>query len=269
VWATLHCGVAPGGPCNEFQGLGNNRSGFSPSLQADFHTYSIEWDRSVSPQQLRWYVDGAQFHSVSQNQVDATTWANATNHGFYLILNVSVGGDWPGGPTAATASGQSMFVDYVAVYQRGGGTTTPPTTQPPTGGTRNAYANIEAESFDSGGGVSVYSINGGGQKLGSIANGDQALYRNVDFGSNPAHTFILRQASGAASGVSGLVEVRLDSPTATPVGSVAVGNTGGWDNFRDVPGALGSVTGKHDVYLTFKSGQPSDFMDLDRLTFAH
>ena len=133
----------------------------------------------------------------------------------------------------------------------------------------NAYANIQSEEYDSGSGVGVYSIPGGGQKLGGISNGDRVLYRNVDFGSDPAHTFIVRQASGAASGISGLIEVRLDSPTASVAGSIAVANTGGWDSFRDVPGSLGGVTGTHDVYLTFGSGQPSDFADLDRFTFVH
>jgi hypothetical protein len=267
VWGTLHCGTAPGGPCNEFTGLGGSRSGFSPTLQAAFHTYAIEWDRSVSPQQLRWYVDGVQYHTVNQNQVDATTWANATDHGFFVILNVAVGGSWPGAPTAATASGRPMLVDYVAVYSRAGTPTTPPTT-PPTG-SRDAYGLIQAESFDEQQGVTVVAVDGGGQKIGYVANGDRVLYRGVNFSSTPARTFRARVASGAAGGVSGLVEVRLDSPTATPAGSFAIANTGGWQSYREVPGSLSGVTGTHDVWVTFTSGQPADFVDVDWLTFAH
>jgi beta-glucanase (GH16 family) len=141
VWGTLHCGVSPGGPCNETSGIGGNRSGFAPSLQAGFHKYAVEFDKSVSPQQLRWYVDGIQYHTVNANQVDATTWNNATNHGFFVILNVAIGGGWPGGPTGSTASGVPMLVDYVAVWNKagGGGTTPTPTPNPtptptPTGG---------------------------------------------------------------------------------------------------------------------------------------
>jgi beta-glucanase (GH16 family) len=266
VWGTLHCGVSPGGPCNETVGIGGNRSGFSPSLQSGFHTYAIEWDRSVSPEQLRWYVDGVQYHSVSANQVDSTTWANATTHGFFVILNVAVGGGWPGSPTSATASGRPMVVDYVAVWSRGGGGTTNPPTPPPTGGgSRDAYATIQAESFDSQSGLQIVN----GSKIGYISNGDRALYRGVNFGSSPAHTFVARVASGAAGGVSGLVEVRLDSPTAAPAGTFAIANTGGWDTFREVPGSLPGVTGTHDVYLTFTSGQPADFVAVDWLRFAH
>ena len=267
TYGTLHCGVAPGGPCNEFNGLSGNRSNLNPSPQAGFHTYAVELDRSTSPEQLRWYVDGQQFHSVSANQMDATTWNNATHHGFFLILNVAIGGSWPGNPTAQTASGVPMVVDYVTVSQKSGGGTTNPTTPPPTGGNRDAYGTIQAESFDSQSGLQVMDVDGGGKKLGAISNGDRALYRGVNFGSSAARTFVARVSSGAASGVSGLIEVRLDSATAAPVSTIAVGNTGGWQSYRDVPGSLSGVTGTHDVYLTFNSGQPADYVDLDSFTF--
>ena len=125
VWGTMHCGTSPGGPCNEKSGIGASRAGFSPSLQAAFHTYAIEWDRSMSPQQIRWYIDGIQYHQVSQSQVDAGVWNAATNHGFFIILNNSIGGEFPaafgGGPYAHTASGGTLRVDYVAVWSKGTG----------------------------------------------------------------------------------------------------------------------------------------------------
>ncbi len=136
-YGTFHCGTSPGGPCNETSGIGGNASGFSPSLQAGFHTFRMEFDKSVSPQQLRWYVDGTQRFTVNSSQVDATTWANATNHGFFVILNVAVGGGWPGNPTSSTASGGTMLVDYVRVYTApasGGGGSTPTRTATPTSG---------------------------------------------------------------------------------------------------------------------------------------
>ena len=63
-------------------------------------------------------------HASTRNQVDATTWNNATHHGFFMILNVAIGGGFPaafgGGPTGATQSGVPMLVDYVAAYTSGG-----------------------------------------------------------------------------------------------------------------------------------------------------
>lgn len=118
-WGTLHCGVAPGGPCFETDGLGSGEvTGWSPSLQSTYHVYRVEYDKRVSPEEIRWYVDGEQKHIVRATQVDAATWANATDHGFFIILNVAIGGGWPGRPTDATVSGAPMLVDYVRVYNR-------------------------------------------------------------------------------------------------------------------------------------------------------
>jgi beta-glucanase (GH16 family) len=139
TWGTLHCGVAPGGPCNEFNGIGNNRPCPGPSCQSGFHTYRFDWDRSVNPNQLRWYVNDELFHTVSQNQLPADTWNQMTSHaGYFLLLNVSIGGAFPnavagkGTPTGATVSGRPMVVDYVSVSQSGGGSNPPP--PPPPGG---------------------------------------------------------------------------------------------------------------------------------------
>jgi beta-glucanase (GH16 family) len=60
--------------------------------------------------------------------------------------------------------------------------------------------------------------------------------------------------NGAAGGVSGLVEVVLDSPSNAPIGSFAVANTGGWSSWRTVPANITRVTGTHTVYLEFSSG---------------
>ena len=121
IYGTLHCGVAPGGPCNEYTGLGSGPHACNGCV-GTYHTYRMEFDKSVSPQQIRWYVDGSNYFTVNANQVDATTWANATNHGFFIILNVAMGGGWPGNPTGSTASGVPMNVDYVRVsYANGAG----------------------------------------------------------------------------------------------------------------------------------------------------
>ncbi|MFJ8094237.1 glycoside hydrolase family 16 protein [Streptomyces griseofuscus] len=273
TWATMHCGTSPGGPCNETSGIGNSTACPNTTCQSGFHTYTMEWDRSVSPEAIRFFVDGVSYQTVTANQMDAATWTNATNHGFFVILNVAMGGGFPGafggGPTGATEPGHPMVVDYVQVLQSsgggGGGTTPPPT------GNRDAYGQIQAESYDGQSGVATETTTdtGGGQDMGYLANGDWALYKGVNFGSTPATQFYGRVASGAGGGVSGLVEVRLDSRTNAPIGSFAVGDTGDWQSWRTVPANIGSVTGTHDVYLTFSSGQPADFVNVNWFGFGH
>ncbi|NLU76842.1 carbohydrate-binding protein [Micromonospora sp. HNM0581] len=278
VWGVLHCGVAPGGPCDEFNGIGAARACPGSTCQSAFHTYRFEWDASVSPQQLRWYVDGQLYHTVSQTRIGEPYWSQMTSHaGYFLLLNVAMGGAFPNGvagsatPTSATVPGRPMLVDYVAVYSRGGGSTPPPTTTPPTtpppSGTRDAYATIQAESFDAQNGVIVETCSEGGQNIGALRNGDWVRFDNVEFGTVGPRDFVARVASGAAAGLSGLVEVRVGSPTGTPIGSFAIADTGGWQSWRSVPGNVSSVTGRQTVYLTFTSGQPNDFVNVNWFHF--
>jgi beta-glucanase (GH16 family) len=116
-FATFHCGTAPNGPCNEFTGISSGQRSCT-GCQTASHIYRVELDKSVLPQQIRWYLDGVNFFTVNSTQVDATTWANATNHPFFIILDVAIGGGFPGGPTSATLSGIPMLVDYVRVFKR-------------------------------------------------------------------------------------------------------------------------------------------------------
>jgi len=159
-----------------------------------------------------------------------------------------------------------MVVDYVAVYSSAGGGG-----GGGGGGGSSAYSTLQAESFSAQQGVQTEPTTdtGGGQDIGYIANGDWTLYRGIGFGSTPARQFYGRVASGAANGVSGLVEVRLDSRSNAPIGSFAIANTGGWQSWRTVPANISAVTGVHDVYLTFTSGQPADYVNVNWFTFGH
>jgi len=92
-----------------------------------------------------------------------------------------------------------------------------------------------------------------GNQTAQLSNGDYLEYSNINFGSG-SNQFDARVASGASAGVSGLVEVVLDNPSNSPVGSFAVGNTGGWSTWKTIPANISTVTGTHNVYLVFVSG---------------
>ena len=137
VYGTLHCGVSPGGPCNETSGIGSGKRACT-GCQTGFHTYTEIIDRSVSPEQIRWYLDGANYFTVSASQVDATTWSNAVDHAFFIIFDLAIGGGFPNGvsgtntPTSATQPNVPMLVDNVQVYTSNG--TAPTPTPTPSGG---------------------------------------------------------------------------------------------------------------------------------------
>lgn len=79
-------------------------------LSDDFHVFAIEWE----PQEIRFYVDGNLYQTRNAAQLSADKrWV--FDHPFYLLLNVAVGGDWPGSPDASTVFPQTMMVDYVRV----------------------------------------------------------------------------------------------------------------------------------------------------------
>lgn len=145
------------------------------------------------------------------------------------------------------------------------------TTPPPGGGGTGAYGTIQAESYSAQSGTQTESCtdSGGGQDVGYIANGDWLKYASLDFGSSSPVQFVARLASGAASGVSGAVQVRIGSTTGTKIAEIDFGNNGGWQNWQTVPANVtSSVTGVHDVYLVFSSGSSADFVNINWFTFT-
>jgi beta-glucanase (GH16 family) len=85
----------------------------SGQFSDDFHTFAVEWEPNV----MRFYVDGLLYKTRTPADLPAgTTWV--FDHPFFIILNVAVGGAWPGNPDATTVFPQQMLVDYVRIYQR-------------------------------------------------------------------------------------------------------------------------------------------------------
>jgi beta-glucanase (GH16 family) len=81
-------------------------------VDANYHVYAMEWNSTS----VRWFVDGVQFYSVTRSQVQGYgNWV--FDHPFFLILNVAVGGSWPGNPDGSSTFPQRMYVDYIRVYQ--------------------------------------------------------------------------------------------------------------------------------------------------------
>ena len=105
VHGTIHGPGYAGG-----NGIGAEYEPSSP-VADDFHVYAIEW----MPDQIRWLVDGVIYASVTADDIPAgADWVY--NHPFFLILNLAVGGNWPGAPDETTVFPQTLLVDYVRVY---------------------------------------------------------------------------------------------------------------------------------------------------------
>jgi beta-glucanase (GH16 family) len=105
-------------------GITGSRSLGSP-LADGFHTYRVDWEPNV----ITWYLDGVQYHRVDPARLGGSRWV--FDHPFFMILNVAVGGNWPGYPDGSTQFPQQMLVDYVRVssYTSGGGDPAPGTSR--------------------------------------------------------------------------------------------------------------------------------------------
>lgn len=78
----------------------------------DYHVYAVEWDSS----EMRFYADSQMYRRITVAEVPKNGWV--FDHPFFVLLNLAVGGNWPGDPDASTTFPQQMLVDYVRVYRR-------------------------------------------------------------------------------------------------------------------------------------------------------
>lgn len=112
-YGTIHYG----NPHSESQGEYTLEEG---SFSEEYHTFSAEWE----PGKINWYVDGKLIHtendwySVTEGQGEIT-YPAPFDQPFYMILNLAVGGDWPGNPDDTTDIDNAAYcIDYVKVYQK-------------------------------------------------------------------------------------------------------------------------------------------------------
>lgn len=91
------------------------------SFADNFHVFAVEWE----PKVIRFYVDDHLYSTrTSADLPQGTKWVY--DHPFFLLLNVAVGGGWPGNPDTSTIFPQTMLVDYVRAYARAGSQTASP-----------------------------------------------------------------------------------------------------------------------------------------------
>jgi beta-glucanase (GH16 family) len=156
IYGTIHYNLF-----NNYNSLGQ-----STAVNAgQFQIYTVEWDEDA----IKWFINGTLYH-----QVTITNGLNSTeefHNPFFLLLNMAMGGNWPGAPNASTPAVNTMLVDYVRVYQK-----------PSTG------ANVV--DFDANNNWTTYMnvfetpANGGGYVFGSNwALGDAKSTLNTNIGT--------------------------------------------------------------------------------------
>jgi beta-glucanase (GH16 family) len=79
----------------------------------DFHVFAIEWQRG----EIRWYIDDVHYETKTEWFSTAGPFPAPFDVDFHILLNLAVGGNWPGAPDSTTSFPQELVVDYVRVYQ--------------------------------------------------------------------------------------------------------------------------------------------------------
>ena len=107
--ATVH-GTVHGPGYSGPGGISASRA-VGPSLGRDFHVYSVAWD----PGKILWYINDDQYHAVTPADLNGKPWV--FDHGFFLLINVAVGGTASVPPGRSAAFPQTMLIDYVRLYE--------------------------------------------------------------------------------------------------------------------------------------------------------
>lgn len=110
VHGTLHYGGSA--PNNTYSGAYYDLPG--GTFADDFHVFAMEWERG----EIRWYVDGRLYQRQTDWFSTGGVYPAPFDQPFHLVLNVAVGGNWPGNPDGTTSFPQTMALDWVRVYQR-------------------------------------------------------------------------------------------------------------------------------------------------------
>ncbi len=110
VHGTLHYGGAWPENVNSGKALTLPQGDFAN----EFHTFRLDWEAN----EFKWYVDDELYQTQTQWHTKGQPYPAPFDQRFHLLLNLAVGGNWPGNPDASTIFPQTMMVDYVRVYRR-------------------------------------------------------------------------------------------------------------------------------------------------------
>ncbi|GAA2383627.1 hydrolase [Catellatospora methionotrophica] len=126
-----------------------------------FHTYAVDW----APDSVTWFIDGIQYSRKTRADAGSNRWV--FDHPFFMLLNVAVGGNWPGNPDGSTVFPQSMVIDYVRVFAQDGGTP-PAGATPLIGQSSNRCIDIPNSNTANATRLQIWDCNGSGAQRWSF-----------------------------------------------------------------------------------------------------
>jgi beta-glucanase (GH16 family) len=268
IYGTLHFGNT--WPNNTYSGesIQDGRD-----FSENFHVYRVDWD----PELITWYIDDVPYGSRSSSQ----WFSNASPSNplapfdtqFHLLLNVAVGGNFPGNPNGASVFPQTLEVDYVRAYQR--------TQAPFPDAPHQIPGTIQAENFDLGGqglsyndcdptnnggqyresGVDIEASTEGGYNISWMCRGEWIEY-TVDVQTAGTYALDVRVASIATGG--GFQIERDGQALTNPVYFLP---TGGWQQWQDASTTIELEAGEQVLRFVNLGAFDTEF-NLNWMTFS-
>ncbi|MCX6181449.1 MAG: family 16 glycosylhydrolase [Bacteroidetes bacterium] len=225
VFGTIHWNGPSG-----YTHFGNNSTDFNVK---DYNVYSIEWDANS----IKWFVNGTLFGTANiQNSINNT---GAFHNKMFLLLNLAVGGKWPGYNIDNNAFPAKMYVDYVRVYQS------------EVCSTVSVPGILQAENYCDMDGIQLESSNdaAAGQNVGYVDAGDWMAYKiNVPVAGEYALSYrVASNAIGASLKFEAL-------GGGTIYGTIDVPNTGGWQKWQTITHNVQLPAGQLNVAVATPSG---------------
>jgi beta-glucanase (GH16 family) len=188
------------------------------------HIYAVEWDTNG----IKWFVDGANYLNANiANNINST---EEFHRNFFILLNLAIGGNWPGFTIDNNAFPASMIVDYVRVYT--------------AGTTQNNNAPIG----------SVVTLKGFNNQFVSSENGTQAMWCNRPT-AQAWEQFTVVDAGGGKIALRGMNKY-VSSENGTQAITCNRTSIGDWEKFDWVVQSDGKVAfrGNNGRYISSENG---------------
>jgi len=250
----------------------------SPDVSEKFHTYTVEW----SPEKIVWTFDGKPYNTIESKDVGNKEWPFEKPQ--FIILNLAVGGGWPGYPDETTVFPQRLVIDSVKAYKDvnlvvdeaalakshaerraksmaykdKGPTKIPGTVLLADYLGTEGVGFHDSDTINEGGAYRTDGVDVGASGIGSTPNSigwtKAGEWLTYDIEVTETGNYKL-ELTAASEPVGGTVDISFDGGFPN---SVAIPSTGGWTNWRPLSaGTAGLKAGKHRLRVTMKSASPS------------
>ena len=213
VYGTIH-GPQNGGDYNGGEGVGGTYTLTNgAALSDDFHVYAVQWTTN----QIQWFIDTNLYFTATPSSLPSGGAWVFTNQ-MFIILNVAVGGSWPGNPNGTTVFPQQMLVDYVHVYTYV--TTSVPDV--PTGLSAAAGGTQVALSWSASAGATNYNVkrsmtNGGPYTIvGSTAS---TSYTDIGLANGTTYYYVVSAVNSYGESSN---SVQISATTTVPSANLAL-----------------------------------------------